>query len=610
MFERSKKANYTLLMINFIMRCTRRLSAFAWILALYLHASGSTLHERRYRLLVERKRGDIQNVMLDYYRYCQNCMIAKLGAISMSLQSLSESSLEFTMVTTSTDGWRAHMYCSRDHACHGLKIYSSELPKVSTVAPGQGTLTTVFEIEESKRLPSPSASEHFKVKPTCLAHELSFSSNDCKMCLRQRSGSESFGEFHMLLDQKQYVVYVLRTSELAGTIGAACSRLEKCSFIAETEYPSDLCEHIFETGVSTYVEPGITMGGHDVVGGIPVDEKKTWVKKKGLWCLAVKRREVIPPAKSLYGHYERIMRCIECVAEILKETVHWMNVDAGPEDKAFFLYRSESPLKIKDPCKSLCSVAKPDHTTKCYQNYYAHFDMAAIEDQIFANPPEPKTNHIPDDHGKCVVAHSLPGSNSCLQCLMSQYDEAKGANLSPSISLFDFQATGILHSQTCFEKKQCAKLVFVPNGICDYEFMPEASSDVLSSVRIRENPTKGRYSHGTSSEHFSSAGTSSIDSERLATIVLVLSTELTCLVCFALAYDVVVMSATKKYLWMVEPHNRVSKCHCPLNMERKIENFKINSPRLISGDQVQKMYLDKDGKTSVVQAQDIPIVVP
>lgn len=420
MFERSEKANYTLLMINFIMRCTRRLSAFAWILALYLHASGSTLHERRYRLLVERKRGDIQNVMLDYYRYCQNCMIAKLGAISMSLQSLSESSLEFTMVTTSTDGWRAHMYCSRDHACHGLKIYSSELPKVSTVAPGQGTLTTVFEIEESKRLPSPSASEHFKVKPTCLAHELSFSSNDCKMCLRQRCGSESFGEFHMLLDQKQYVVYVLRTSELAGTIGAACSRLEKCSFIAETEYPSDLCEHFFETGVSTYVEPGITMGGHDVVGGIPVDEKKTSVKKKGLWCLAVKRREVIPPAKSLYGHYERIMRCIECVAEILKEIVHWMNVDAGPEDKAFFLYRSESPLKIKDPCKSLCSVAKPDHTTKCYQNYYAHFDMAAIEDQIFANPPEPKTNHIPDDHGKCVMAHSFPGSNSCLQCLMSQ----------------------------------------------------------------------------------------------------------------------------------------------------------------------------------------------
>lgn len=412
MSERSKKANYTLLMINFLMRCTRRLSAFAWTLALCLHESGITLHERRYRLLVERKRGDIQNVMLDYYRYCQNCMIAKLGAISMSLQSLSESSLEFTMVTTSTDGWRAHMYCSRDHACPKLEIYSSKLPNASTVTPGQGTLTTAFDMEESKLLTSPSASGHFKVKPTCLAHKLSSSSNDCKMCLRQRSGSESFGEFHMLLDQKEHVVYVLRTSELAGTIGAACSKNNGCSFIAETEYSSDLCEDIFETGVSTYVEPGITMGGQDVVSGKPVDEQKTSVEKKDLWCLAVKRSEVTRPAKSLYGHYERIMRCIKCVTEILKETVHWMNVDAGPEDKAFFLYRSERALKTKGPCKTLCSVAETEPTTKCYQNYYAHFDMAAIEDQIFANPPEPKTIHFPDDHGKCVVAHSLPGTNS------------------------------------------------------------------------------------------------------------------------------------------------------------------------------------------------------
>lgn len=152
--------------------------------------------------------------------------------------------------------------------------------------------------------------------------------------------------------------------------------------------------------------------------------------------------------------------------------------------------------------------------------------------------------------------------------------------------------------------------MFVPNGICDYEFMPEANSDVLSSVRIRENTTKRRHSLGTNSEHFSSAGTSSINCERLTTIVLVLSTELTCLVFFALAYDVVVMSATKKYLWMVEPHNRVSKCHCPLNVKARIENFKINSPRLISGDQVRRMYPDKDGKALVVQAQDIPIVVP
>lgn len=237
------------------------------------------------------------------------------------------------------------MCCSRDHACPGLEIYLPELPKASTVAPGQGTLTTVSEIEKSKRLPSPSSSEHFKVKPTCLAHKLSSSSNDFKMCLRQRSGSARFGEFHMLLDQKEHVVYVLRTSELAGTIGAACSKNNGCSFIAETEYSSDLCEDIFETGVSTYVEPGITMEGQDVVSGIPVDEQKTSVKEKELWCLAVKRSEVIPPAKSLYGHYERIMRCIKCVTEILKETVHWMNVNAGPEDKAFFLYRSEALLK-------------------------------------------------------------------------------------------------------------------------------------------------------------------------------------------------------------------------------------------------------------------------
>lgn len=193
---------------------------------------------------------------------------------------------------------------------------------------------------------------------------------------------------------------------------------------------------------------------------------------------------------------------------------------------------------------------------------------------------------------------------------MSQDGKAKGANLSPSMSLFDFQATGILHSQTCFEENQCAKLVFVPNGICGYEFMPEANSDVLSSVRIRANPTKGRHSHGTNSKHFSSAGTSLIDSERLATIVLLLSTKLTCLVCFALAYIVVVMSATKKYLWMVEPHNRESKCDCPLNVEARIENFKISSPRLISGDEVRRMYPDNDGKALVVQAQDIPIVVP
>lgn len=339
------------------------------------------------------------------------------------------------------------------------------------------------------------------------------------MCLRQRSGSETFGEFHMLLDQKEHVVYVLRTSELAGTIGAACSKNNGCSFIAETQYSSDLCEDIFETGVSTYVEPDITMGGQDVVDGKPVDEQKTSVEKKDLWCLAVKRSEVTRPAKSLYGHYERIMRCIKCVTEILKETVHWMNVDAGPEDKAFFLYRSERALKTKGPCKTLCSVAETEPTTKCYQNYYAHFDMAAIEDQIFANPPEPKTIHIPDDHGKCVVAHSLPGTNSCLRCLMSQDGKAKGANLSPSMSLFDFQATGILHSQTCFEKNQCAKLVFVPNGICDYEFMPEANSDVLSSVRIRANPTKGRHSHGTNSKLFSSAGTSLIDSERLTALL-------------------------------------------------------------------------------------------
>lgn len=495
-------------------------------------------------------------------------MMEGIGAIRIFWESTpveDASSLKFIMVTTTMGHVRAQIYCGSKSYCNNLRQIKVELPEANAspdISEGSTTAMMGFRLS-----PPSSTIESPGTKLRCIMTRFNGQASDCRSCLEQTS-SDLFAQFPVFFDGLSFVVYVMSSLEDKQSL---CFQKKLCPEFKGWEYPPELCEHIHKTGVAKHLRTGNTVGGKAEVTEISVKARKPSVEKEELRCIKMQSADankVLIP----FNDEDETRKCIHCMTRNDKKILHWMNSNAAPSEYVLLLF----PTTNQDGCEKFCQNAKSVDTRECYQNYYAHFEMSSIEDQLFAYPPQLTANHISNHDSKCVVVHSRDNLKTCIDSLKSGYDNSKYSELSENIALL---ATEETQSWAGLEIAECTKLQTVHNEVCVHDFKTAIISSERASALLIHVPTGGSHSRGDGFKH----DVPSIKTSLTVSIVKAPFESYHCSYCWALRYEVLVMSFTKAYVWMVEPPDGGSRCDCQLNVEATIENFKLISPRLISG---------------------------
>nr|CCA20417.1 AlNc14C94G5780 [Albugo laibachii Nc14] len=283
---------------------------------------------------------------------------------------------------------------------------------------------------------------------------------------------------------------------------------------------------------------------------------------------------------------ETIMRSIKCVAKVMNGIVIMLQKNADDGIKKTYYAYYLGPSREDRRCKELIAQ---------------QFDAPPIGDEIFGwmseKEQKEQENVVIKYSSECAWTHyhhCNQRPNKCNQCVTSigaPATENAKLSLRTSMTFFksDFEKEKLV---TCMNREEdgrlpsCLRIVFIPNFMCDFEFT-KSEQDVVLQEQLQGTTSLESFIAGKNEVRIGSADTEPTPSATSASDLASTSNKVSrirlfgtqihpvkrlilvryhklhaqeCVTSLALKYDVLMLSSTQQYVWMLVDNFRSDEC--------------------------------------------------
>lgn len=518
---------------------------------------------------------------------CQACIDTYVGAKRVSLLKVELIKLTIRITATPSDFEQLLIACDEESTCAFLELKKQTL---SMVQKAKNYIKAAYKLKFEAPVSRSVDSIDRVSKVVCLAHCLE-NTNECKVCLRDASGSKSIGEFLYAIAGNELVAYVLHTLRSEDEIIRACQiNSRPCACFVRSKYSHELCQEIHHTRLPND-HGSVTMSGDQPVITVKTEQNNNIPARKGpdktsnFKCISVRFQQ------SEENRVRKKTRCMKCWATEYLTPVHSLHLDvAQVEPTREFLLMDSVKLRPGLSCGT-CIVEHLHNLKKCYEGYHNHFDTVSTGGRISMYMPQSiRLKFVPKEKSGCVLAatqnkdETLDVQNvnaeACTRCLLEHIGHS-AVSLSNDRSLMAVETLDQKKTLgNCVSKSTCQNVVFIPDEMC-----PQQSLHTVQSEEVMD-PT----------DHTPNVASLPTQPDNLVAVVKEKYDEPACLVCLALLYEVLLISTVEKYVWLVkreEPEGKLPTCgSCWRGIEpfEEEENIQVNihMMRPISAKQVQR----------------------
>nr|CCA28326.1 AlNc14C2265G13199 [Albugo laibachii Nc14] len=207
----------------------------------------------------------------------------------------------------------------------------------------------------------------------CLFQNSVSSSENCRICLQDTSGSKGVGKFLIAMEDSSYIVYVLRTLQSQNEILTPCMASKSCfGFKNNVDYNYP-CDEIHNEGVAMYQKTStFSESGIERKHGQNVPQQQTHLQ-------CVKAMPV-----QGFNAMEETQVCMSDLAKSTKGVVHWLKFDANYDLLLLRLNEGRTEADFKTELSKLefpatnCAVLKLLSVQDCYEDYYAQYYSSSL----------------------------------------------------------------------------------------------------------------------------------------------------------------------------------------------------------------------------------------
>lgn len=484
---------------------------------------------------------------------CQKCLLSTAGAIrakliSQNLAYYRKSSAclmrraEYE-VTASFFGFEnMEQNCATPNLCDRLTVgYHFDLTRRSNLMQTQFT----DDAEPSGSL-------------LCLIRRST--SAKCRNCLRESSDSAYLGDFRVIPTKAKHLhtMYVLSTARQVEYIVEACTASLACSK-GTTYIPARVCASLILNGPMRNTP---IMQESDV----RLESTKAFEATNFLGV----ENHLIPVTLKQYciGPIEltpdSVVMCMKCLADGANGLIAMLPIGSGSGALRSFFFHAlaqDATEGFWNSCDSRCNKRHP--TTKdnhvCNDLNALQFDASPIEDRISVGTSErvqnEQRNIATAFSSKCVWATFEQSKGYCNECITNLGASVEIAVLSPTMSLsllrsnFDNKklAACIVAKVTVFPK--CHELVFIPDFMCEFDIVnsPQQFGDNNGRFFQTIPPPQRLQLFGKQYEAQSN----------VLSIGYRIGIPHECLKYLALKHDILLISLTKRYIWLLNEHSDI-----------------------------------------------------
>lgn len=578
------------------------------LLARHLHGSFGNFVEESYLMAMMDNGYTNMERLVHKAAKCQDCMINRAEVTVVSFDAITPFLAKFTIRASRLGFVRIQMYCNFNEQCSYLQrlrqrelgsstptstMYNTnptylhectellthlnsklpckndkltELMKGSTLydtARPNDSLDNLLQSSDSSMLGQSNG------KSLCIFQLHRLVTADCKICIRQTSGSKSIVEIQFVLNVEHYIVYLLRSSKHMEKILKDCSR---CSFLQGelSRYHEYLCDE-------TYT-------------GVPRQEISEY---PDMMCVQV----TLTP--SLFYSNDDMLQCMRYLAAADGNIAYWMAIGAVPSLPAYFLV-SYAPMEFNNvgetqvqTCGSDRTIIEMSQIGNCFMNYYNQFEPSPpFETQISTHHPHPDTRFPPSTlttSTVCLVAHYETKSR------FKRSFKTGSMELSAHSSLIELQATSMAYPMHGILSIEFDKLVFIPQEMCVYERPKLASPKVINRADRKSNDatkpssisSRGKSEFGSSHSPSNAKSFPTISGRDDAIVLVSLIPENPqCLACLALSNEVLLVSTVKNYVLMFASQHDDWHCGCEFVSFTQFDYVKTHKWRQLSSIEI------------------------
>ncbi|CCI11253.1 unnamed protein product [Albugo candida] len=512
---------------------------------------------------------------------CQECLLRHAGALQVEVVGAGENKCTSFMVLGLIDYIKTNLItCSTMERCRGFNsipvVLRSNVWEQSTFAPNNVKQLPSHPIASLGKtrtplpiMPTSSMLITQDFKPICLYRSNIFYSFFCEACFKVNSDNGSM-EKYSIFNKRMGQMYVIYTSDTDNFV-ESCHRFELCR--GETIQLSEILCKIFRQRIAprTFQQDNLDILPHmDTVGG----EYKIWPS-------SLRRSDYAVSSELLLRNILRQSYCISTTSPHFDNFNCWsclrkqfggmvvldqIQIFGKPEYGKFLVYLFAENFEPTVPhyIEGCGSVRPSDHCMLGSD----HVDTLTPKHDIFAimfgNKSTKKGNRVSNHQGKCFLIQHTPDEESKCRDLFSGFSTHKLSSIAFLVSLFG-DANGSFDLKFhLFRKNRCREADLMPDIVCLYE-LDRIMIDNDLNLRANEELTS------TSSSDYSES--SPVEAKMALYKWIDEDTKnkndmRLCFKCLTRMRNVVVLSVTRQYVWMVEYQMKFPDCP-PCNAKMK-----------------------------------------